>query len=101
MLITEPKPPPSCGHRKARTAAPKPDRPRPKNVTMPRLKNCRRVTLSTSGSGGTQAAASCASRVATAPDAGRSPHAGARSTRLQEDAGPVTNAVAEAGDPLV
>ena len=53
MLIPSRSRTPSWGQRKARHAAPKPASPRPKNVTMPRLKNWRRVTPRTSGSGGT------------------------------------------------
>src|SRR3954451_20381060 len=49
-LIFDPKPPESFGQRNARTAAPKPLRPRTKAPTMPRLRNWRRVTPSVSGS---------------------------------------------------
>src|SRR5499426_2243833 len=54
-LILEPKPPELFGHRKASTAAPKPDRLNAIVATMDRLKNWRRVTPSVSSSGGTQA----------------------------------------------
>ncbi len=51
--IFEPNPPLGTGHRKASTAAPKPDRLSPMSKTMLRLKNWRRVTPTASGSGGT------------------------------------------------
>src|SRR3546814_18213915 len=63
-LITDPNPTPSFGHRKAKVAAPNPDRPSPKNVIRPRLKNCRRVTPIVSGSVGTKGAGGALTSVA-------------------------------------
>src|SRR3546814_367879 len=52
-LITDPNPTPSFGPRKAKVAAPNPDRPSPTTVNRPRMKNCQRVTPPAPGSGRT------------------------------------------------